>query len=322
MKAAVHDEYGGAEVLRIADLPAPQPGPGDVLVQVRAASINEWDYGLLTGSPLINRSTGLRRPRLRTLGSDIAGTVAAVGAEVTRFLPGDEVMGDLSDSGFGGLAEYACAPESALTHKPGFLTWAQAAAVPQAGGLAMGALRRGRPHRPRNAVLINGAGGGVGTFAIQLAKQLQAEVTAVDRAEKLPALLGLGADHVIDYRLEDFTATGETFDLIIDVVSSRSVLEYRRALRPGGACIVVGGASTHLLESAALGPALRLDRGKRLGLLFYRPNDHRDVARLLELLQQGAVHPVVDRTFPLDQAREAMQYYEAGTFVGKIVVTM
>jgi NADPH:quinone reductase-like Zn-dependent oxidoreductase len=322
MKAAVHEEYGGPEVLRIADLPVPQPGPGEVLVRVRAASINEWDHGLLTGTPGFNRSTGLRRPRMRIIGSDIAGSVEAVGPGVKRFLPGDEVMGDLSNCGFGAFAEYACPPESALAHKPGFLGWEEAAAVPQAGLMAIGAMRKGRPYRPGQRVLINGAGGGVGTFAIQIAKQLQAVVTAVDRGDKLAALHRLGADEVIDYELEDFTRTGEDYDVIVDPVSTRSPLDYRLALAPGGAAVVLGGGTVQLLEAFAVGPLLRLDRGRRLGLHIHRPNEHRDLARLLELLEHGAVHPVIDRSFALDEAPAALQYYESGSFVGKIVLTM
>jgi NADPH:quinone reductase-like Zn-dependent oxidoreductase len=322
MKAAVHDEYGGSEVVRIADLPIPQPGPGEVLVKVRAASINEWDHGVLTGTPIVNRTVGLRRPRQRTIGSDVAGTVEAIGPGVTRFLPGDAVLGDLSDAGFGTFAEYACPPETSLMHKPGFLDWVQAAAVPQAGSMAVGALRKGRPYQPGRRVLMNGAGGSVGTFAVQIAKQLRAEVTAVDRGDKLSALLDLGADHVIDYQFEDFTSTGETYDVIVDVVSSRSPLDYRRALAPGGAAVIVGGGTPQLLAAFSLGPLLMLDRGRRIGLLLQRPNTHRDEARLLELLERGAVRPVVDRTFPLDEAAAAMAYYEAGGFVGKIVLTV
>jgi NADPH:quinone reductase-like Zn-dependent oxidoreductase len=322
MKAAVHDEYGGSEVVRIADLPVPQPGPGEVLVKVHAASINEWDHGVLAGRPLMNRSTGLRRPRPRTIGSDVAGTVEAIGPEVTRFLPGDAVMGDLSGCGFGAFAEYACPPETSLLHKPGFLEWEQAAALPQAGLMAIGALRKGRPYQPGRRVLLNGAGGAVGTFAVQIAKQLRAAVTAVDRGDKLSALLDLGADHVIDYQLEDFTAAGETYDVIVDVVASHSPLEYRRALAPGGTAIIVGGGTSQMLSAFTLGPLLTLDGGRRLGLLLHRPNRHRDAARLLELLEQGAVRPILDRRFPLADAAAAMRYYEEGAFVGKIVLTM
>ncbi len=322
MKAAVHDEYGGPEVLRIADIPVPEPGAGEVLVRVRAASVNEWDLGLLTGTPLVNRSAGLRRPRQRTIGSDLAGTVAAIGPGVVRFLPGDEVLADLSASGFGAFADYACAPESALHHKPECLGWAEAASVPQAGTLAIEGLRKGRPYRPGQRVLINGAGGGAGTLAVQIAKHLQAEVTAVDAGGKLPALVGLGADHVIDYALEDFATTGEAYDLIVDMASSRSVLDYRRALRPRGACGIVGGGTPQLLGALALGSLLLLDRGKRLSLVAHRANDHRDMALLLDLLQRGSIQPVVDRTFPLSEARQAMRYYTEGTFVGKIVLTM
>ena len=229
----MQDEYGGLEVLKVAEVPVPHPGPGEVLVRVHAASINEWDQGLMRGTPIVNRTSGLRRPRRRTLGSDIAGVVEAVGGSVTRFRPGDAVFGDLSGCGFGAFAQYACAPESALTAKPGFLTFEQAAAVPQAGGLAVAGLEKGGPLRPGQRLLMNGGGGGVGTFAIQIAKASGVEVTGVDGPGKLDVMRELGADHVIDFTAEDFTRSGEQYDLILDVVCRRSVADYRRALRPG-----------------------------------------------------------------------------------------
>ena len=229
----MQDEYGGLDVLKVAEVPVPQPGPGEVLVKVRAASINEWDQGLMRGTPLVNRTSGLRRPRRRTLGSDIAGVVEAVGGSVTRFRPGDAVFGDLSGCGFGAFAQYACAPESALTAKPGFLTFEQAAAVPQAGGLAMAGLEKGGPLRPGQRVLVNGGGGGVGTFAIQIAKASGVEVTGVDGPGKLDVMRELGADRVIDFTSEDFTRSGEQYDLILDVVCRRSVARLPARAAPG-----------------------------------------------------------------------------------------
>jgi NADPH:quinone reductase-like Zn-dependent oxidoreductase len=320
--ALVQDEYGGLEVLEVAEVPVPRPGPGDVLVRVHAASINEWDQGLMRGTPIVNRMSGLRRPRRRTLGSDIAGVVEAVGGAVTRFRPGDSVFGDLSGCGFGAFAQYARAAEHALTAMPGFLTFEQAAAVPQAGGLAMAGLEKGGPLRPGQRVLMNGGGGGVGTFAIQIAKASGVEVTGVDGPGKLDLMSELGADHVIDFTGEDFTRSGEQYDLILDVVCRRSVAEYRRALRPRGRCGVVGGSTRRLIGAAALGQALRLSEGRRVSLVMYRANQPDVMVRLVRLMGEGSVEPVIDRVFPLDEGRDAMAHYLSGSFAGKIVITM
>jgi NADPH:quinone reductase-like Zn-dependent oxidoreductase len=322
MRALVHDEYGGVEVLRVAEVPIPEPDPDGVLVRVRAASINEWDNGLMHGTPIVNRTGGLRRPALRILGSDMAGVVESVGAAVTRFQPGDEVFGDLSAHGFGTFAEFVRAPESALMAKPGFLSFAQAAAVPQAGGLAMAGLRMGGPLRPGQRFLMNGAGGGVGTFAIQVARATGVDVTAVDGPSKLEAIRRLGADRVVDFTRDDITRMGAQFDLILDVVCHRSVVAYRRALRPGGTCAVVGGSTGRLAAAALLGPALRLAGGRRVGLVMHRANHPGDMARLVGLMGQGSVAPVIDRAFPLDEGVAAMRHYVAGDFVGKIVLEM
>jgi NADPH:quinone reductase-like Zn-dependent oxidoreductase len=318
----VQEDYGGPEVLKVAEVPIPQPGPGEVLVEVRAASINEWDQGLLRGKPIVNRTGGLRRPRRRTLGSDVAGVVRAVDGSVTRFRPGDAVFGDLSGCGFGAFAQYARAAESALTPKPEFLTFEQAAAVPQAGGLALAGLEQGGPLRPGQRVLLNGGGGGVGTFAIQIAKASGIEVTGVDGPGKLDVMLQLGADHVIDFTAQDFTRTGDQYDLILDVVCQRSVADYRRALRPGGTCGVVGGSTRRLLGAAALGQALRLSEGRRVSLVVYRADRPEAMPRLVRLMGQGSVRPFIDRVFPLEEAREALGYYLGGSFAGKIVIRM
>jgi NADPH:quinone reductase-like Zn-dependent oxidoreductase len=322
VKALVQDEYGGLEVLKVAEVPVPRPGPGQVLVKVRAASINEWDQGLMRGSPIVNRTGGLRRPRRRTLGSDVAGVVEAVGGSVTRFRPGDAVFGDLSGCGFGAFAQYACAAESAVTAKPGFLTFEEAASVPQAGGLAVAGLDKGGALRPGQRLLLNGAGGGVGTFAIQIAKAAGVEVTGVDGPGKLDLMRELGADRVVDFTAVDFTGSGEQYDLILDVVCRRSVADYRRALRPGGTCAVVGGSTRRLVGAAAWGQALRLSAGRRVSLVMYRANRPDVMDRLVLLMGQGSVTPVIDRVFPLDEGPEAMRHYLSGAFGGKIVITM
>lgn len=322
MKALVQDEYGGLEVLQVAEVPVPHPGPGEVLVKVHAASVNEWDQGLMRGTPVVNRTSGLRRPRRRTLGSDIAGVVEAVGSSVSRFRPGDAVFGDLSGCGFGAFAQYACAAESALTVKPGFLTFEQAAAIPQAGGLAIAGLDSGGPLHPGQRVLMNGGGGGVGTFAIQIAKASGCEVSGVDGPGKLDVMRELGADRVIDFTGEDFTRSGEQYDLILDVVCRRSVADYRRALRPGGTCGVIGGSTGRLMWAATLGQALRLSGGRRVNLVMYRANRADVMDRLVRLVGEGSVTPVIDRVFPLDEGRDAMAHYLSGSFVGKVVITM
>lgn len=322
MRALVQQEYGGLEVLKIAEVPIPHAGPGEVLVKVHAASINEWDQGLMRGAPIVNRTGGLRRPRRRTLGSDIAGVVEAVGSSVTRFRPGDAVFGDLSGCGFGAFAQHARAAESALTAMPGFLTFEQAAAVPQAGGLALAGLEKDGPLRPGQRILLNGGGGGVGTFAIQIAKASGVEVTGVDGPGKLDVMRELGADHVVDFTGEDFTRRGEEYDLILDVVCRRSVADYRRALRPSGTCRLVGGGIGRLVGAAALGQFLRLSRGRRVNLVIYRANRPDVMDRLVGLMGEGSVTPVIDRVFPLEEGRDAMGYYLSGSFAGKIVLTM
>lgn len=318
----MQDEYGGLEVLTVLEVPVPEPGPDQVLVQVRAASINEWDQGLMRGKPVVNRTGGLRRPRRRTLGSDVAGVVESVGSAVTGVRPGDEVFGDLSQCGFGAFAEYALARERDLTSKPAFVSFEQAAAVPQAGGLAVAGLDTGGPFRAGRRVAINGAGGGVGTFAVQAAKASGWEVTGVDGPGKLSAIRELGADHVIDYQSEDFSRTGHEYDLIIDVVCRRSVADYRRALRPGGRCAVIGGSTGRLVSAAALGQSLRLSHGRRVSLVMYRANRPEVMGQLVSLIGQGSVTPVIDRVFPLADGVAAMAHYLSGAFVGKVVITM
>ena len=250
MKAIVFTEYGSPDGLELKDVPIPEPKDDELLIRVYASSINSWDWEFLTGKPFVNRLMfGLLKPKSgkQILGADIAGTVEAVGKLVTRFEPGDEVFGDLWDS-WGGFAEYACANETSMEPKPAKSTFAEAAAVPQAGVLALQALRKAGQLKPGQKVLINGAGGGVGTFAIQLAKLSGTEVTGVDASHKLNVVRSVGADHVIDYTQEDFTKTGERYDLIIDCRGFRSMFDNRRALRPGGTYAMVGGSMPRVYQ--------------------------------------------------------------------------
>jgi len=319
MKAIVHREYGSPDALCLEEVERPIPGDDEVLVKVHASCINEWDWGRLRGTPFANRTMfGLLRPRRgkRILGCDIAGTVEAVGGKVTRLRPGDEVFGDLSGCGWGGLAEYVCGREDALAPKPAAMSFEQAAAVPQAGLLALQALRKGEVER-RRRVLFNGGGGGVGTFGIQIARHLGAEVTGVDSAAKLELMRSVGADHVVDHAREDFTRNGQTYDLVIDVVAQRSLSDYRRSLSPGGMCVIVGGSTGAILTTVAFGW-----RGDRtVELLVYRPSSA-DLLRMNEFFEAGAYVPVIDRRYCLEEVPEAFRYYGSGAVRGKVVITV
>jgi NADPH:quinone reductase-like Zn-dependent oxidoreductase len=315
MRAVVYDRYGMPDQLRVEAVPVPSPGAKQVLVEVVATSVNLSDWESLTGSPGYARIGGLRRPAHRVLGSDIAGRVAAVGSEVTRFRLGDEVYGD-NIGLMGGFAEYAVAPEGALARKPPELTFVEASTLPQAGAIALqgtAGARRGR------RVLINGAGGGAGALAIQLASLSGAHVTAVDNAGKLDFMRELGADDVVDYRSEDFTRL-EPFDLVLDLVAHRSVFAYHRALARGGRYLCVGGTVRALLRVVTVGAALGLLTGRRLGVLVARegPKYFEPVA---DRCTAGELRIHVDRTFPLDEVPQALAHVGEGRALGKVVVT-
>lgn len=318
MKAIVFRRYGGPEALELMELDRPTPAAGEVLIKVHAVSINDWDLGLVRGSPLVNRlQLGFVGPGRRIVGSDVAGRVEAVGRDVETFGPGDHVYGDLSGR-WGGFAEYVCAPVEALTPKPEAMTFEEAAALPQAGALALqGLLDVGRLRDGEN-VLINGAGGGVGTLGRQIAKVHDAELTGVDRGSKLDKLRALGFDHVVDYAQEDFTRSGRTYDLILDVKTRRSPLDYLRVLNPAGRYVSVGGALPRVAQTWSLGPLITLWTTKNTRVVFLKAN--KDMARVNELFESGSLSPVIDRAFPLHEVREAMRYYAEGDFVGKIVL--
>ena len=320
MKAVVFARYGTPDVLELRELAPPTPGDGEVLVRVRAASVNDWDWALLHGTPFLNRlSSGLRRPKRQILGSDIAGQVEAVGPNAKRFRPGDEVFGDLSGR-WGGFAEYVCAPEEALALKPAGLTFAEAAAVPQAAMLAVQGLRDKGRLREGQTLLVNGAGGGVGTFAVQIAKLYNAETTGVDSPEKLDLLRSLGYDHVLDYTRQDFTALERRYDLILDVKTNRSAFAYLRALYPRGAYVTVGGSTGRLLQVALVGLALPPLSKKRLRVVALKPN--KDLGYMTELIEAGSVRPVIDSLYPLNDLAAAMKRFGESKHRGKIVITM
>jgi NADPH:quinone reductase-like Zn-dependent oxidoreductase len=322
MKALVYREYGTPDVLHLEDVPTPEFRAGEVLVRVHASSVNDYDYHLLTGRPVINRIGGVRRPKHMVLGSDVAGVVEAVGAGVTRHQPGDRVFGDMSPFGFGAFAEFACAPEAAFARMPAALSFEQAAAVPQAGSLAMAGLRQRLPIEPGQAILVNGAGGGVGTFAMQIAKTYKADVTGVDSARKLAAVQAAGADHLVDYRDVDFTRTGRRYDLIIDVASHRSLAEYRRCLEPGGVCSLIGGSIPRLLMVLALGGVLSAGRNSDVRVPHWKPNDPAETAALTTMLENGTVAPIIDSVVPLDGVPDAFRRFGAQEHTGKIAITL
>ncbi len=317
MRAVVYDRYGYPDVLRVEDVPVPSPGAGQVRVKVAATSVNLSDWECLRGSPAYARMGGLRRPARRTLGSDIAGVVDEVGGEVTRFRSGDEVYGD-NLSLMGGFAEYALAPESALARKPAQLTFAEASTVPQAGAIALQGTAKAMPGR---RVLINGAGGGSGSFAIQLAKARGAHVTGVDNAAKLDFMRSVGADEVIDYRERDFTRTAQGYDLILDLVAHRSVFAYRRALSPGGTYRCVGGSVRALLRVVTAGSLAGRLTGRSIGLLLVKEGPAH-FEPLAALCVAGDVRIHIDRTFALDEAPAALAQVGNGRALGKVVVTV
>jgi NADPH:quinone reductase-like Zn-dependent oxidoreductase len=321
MKAVVMKRYGTPDVLELTDVAKPTPKANEALVRVHAASVNDWDWGLLQGTPFVNRMvSGLFTPKVQIIGGDIAGRVEAVGGDVKAFQPGDEVYGDLCMSGFGAFAEYACAPEACLAHKPTRMTFEQAAAIPQAGMLAVqGLIDVGRIQSGQK-VLLNGAGGGVGTFALQMAKLYDVEVTVVDKPGKLDMLRAMGADHVIDYLKEDFTKSGKCYDLILDVKTNRSPFAYARALNPNGTYVTVGGETWRLLQALVMGPLTSRIYGKHVRIVTLKPN--KDLAYINELFEAGKLIPVIDGPYQLAEVPEAIRHFGTGDHKGKIVVTL
>lgn len=321
MKAIVYVKYGTPDVLELKEVEKPFPIDGEVLVKVHAASINSWDWDRLTGKPYLFRLiSGISKPKFKILGCDISGTVVETGSGTSKFKPGDMVFGDISEGSWGGFAEYVCARENALTLKPEYISHEIAAAVPQAGLLAFQGLNDKRKISPGEKVLINGAGGGVGTMAVQLAKMYGAEVTAVDKKEKLDMLRSLGSDHVIDYVHENFTKNGQRYDMILDMVAHHKILDYRRALNAGGHYIMVGGTISTILQVAILGPLISKMGNKNIGILAHSPN--KGIELLLELIETGKLIPVLDRCYQLDETREAMGCLGEGKAMGKLVITI
>jgi NADPH:quinone reductase-like Zn-dependent oxidoreductase len=322
MKAIVCTKYGTPDVLQLKEVEKPIPKDNEVLVKVYAASVNAEDLEYLRGTWAV-RLIGPLRPRYEILGFDMAGRVEAVGRNVEQFKLGDEIFVDLYLYGFGAFAEYVCAPEKALVLKPASLTFEEAAAVPSRAIIALQCLRDKRQIQPGQKVLINGAGGGIGTFAVQIAKSLGAEVTGVDHTRKLDMLRSIGADHVIDYTQEDFTKNGQRYDLILDVAAHHSIFDYRRALSPKGIYLIVGGSRATAFQALFLGPLISMIGSKKMGGAWMIKNSKKeDLVLIKELLEAGKVVPVVDRRYPLSEAAEAFRYFKEGHPPGKIVITV
>ena len=321
MKAIVYERYGSPDVLELKEVEKPVPKDNEILIKVYAASVNDWDWGLLRGKPFVNRLLfGLLKPKIKILGVDIAGQVEAVGRNVKKFQPGDEVFGDISGCGWGGFAEYVCALENALSLKPASITFEEAAAVPQAAVLALQGLRDKRQIQPGQRILINGAGGGAGTFAVQIAKSFGAEVTGVDSTSKLDMMRSIGADQVIDYTREDFTKNDQRYDLILDFAAYHSIFDYKRALSPKGIYVMVGGSSARIFQVMFLGPWISMTGSKKMGILAHKPN--KDLAFMKELFEAGKVVPIIDRRYPLNETAEALRYFGEGHARGKVVITV
>lgn len=323
LKAFTRSEYGSPDVLRLEEMPTPTPHSGEVLVEVHAASINMADVDYLMGRPKVARlGTGRKRPRNPGLGLDVAGLVVAVGDQVSGFKPGDEVFGDLTEFGFGAFAEFACAAGAAFAPMPTGLTFEEAAAVPQAAVMAVQGLLKPRSVRPGERVLINGAGGNIGPFAVQIAKHLGGEVTGVDAPEKLDFVRSVGADHVIDYTIDDFTTTPSQYDRVLDIAAHCRVSAYRRVLRPGGVCVMVPGSITGTFRAFVSGPLSSAIGSRKIGALAWKPFKAEDVAFLTGLLENRELRPVIDRAYPFQEIPEALRYQAEGTATGKIVISL
>jgi len=320
MKAVVYENYGSPDVLQFTEVEIPVPRDNEVLVKVHAVSVNDWDWQLLQGIPFINRLiNGLLKPNKKILGSDIAGRIEEVGKNVDKFKPGDEVFGDLSGR-WGGFAEYVCTGENMLEFKSSKMTFEEAAAIPQGGTLAVQGLIDKGQIKNNQKVLINGAGGGVGTLGVQIAILYNVEITGVDNTEKLELMRSLGFDHVIDYTKEDFTKNGQSYDLILDVKTNRSIFKYTGSLKPNGIYVTVGGSTTRLLQALILKPFIKLSIKKNISIVALKQN--KDLKYLTGLFESGKLKPVIDGSFSLDEVKKALKIFAKGEHKGKLVITV
>jgi len=322
MKAIMYKKYGPPDVLEVKEVEKPIPTDNQVLVKIHAASVNFGNLVLLKGEPFLARfAFGLLKPKYPIPGGDMAGTVEAVGKDVTQFQPGDEVFGDLSGSGWGAFAQYVAVPEIALALKPDNLSFEEAAAAPMAGVTALQGLRDKGKIQQGQKVLINGASGGVGTFAVQIAKALGAEVTGVCSTRNVDILQSLGADHVIDYTKEKFTENKDTYDLILGVNGHQPLTDYKRALKPKGIFVHVGGSGSQMFQAMTVGAWISKTSSKKMGTFLQRANQE-DLVCLKELMESGKVKPVIDRQYRLSELPEAFGYFEQGHAQGKVVITV
>lgn len=311
MKAVVYEKHGAPDPLAFCEVEKPVPADNEVLVKIYAASVNAGDYRSMRMGSI---------PKKKIFGSDIAGVVEAVGCNVRKFMPGDEVAGDISECGLGGFAEYVTVPERALAPKSAQISFEQAAALPVAAVTALQALRNIGKLRPGQKVLLCGAGGGVGTFAVQIAQYFGAEVTAVCSAGNVESVRSLGANHVVDYTREDFTKSGKRYDLVVVVNGAQPLSAYKRALTPKGTTVVVGGALSQVIKAMLLGPFLSL-RGRKVRILAAKPNT-KDLEFIAKLVADGNIKPVIDRRYPLSETAKAVRYLSEGHAHGKVIITV
>src|SRR5438445_11495211 len=324
MKAMVYHTYGSPDVLKLEEVQKPVPQDDEVLVQVHATSVNAGDWHLLRAKPFLMRlmGYGLLKPKHTILGSDIAGRVEAVGRNVKQFQSGDEVFGNTAKYGFGGFAEYVSVPENALALKPTNISFEEAAAVPLAAVTALQGLRAKGQIQPGQKVLIYGASGGVGTFAVQIAKSFGAEVTGVCSTRNVDMVRSLGADQVIDYTLEDFTKNGQRYDFIFAVNGYHSIFDYKRALKPKGVYVFIGGSIAAMFQAMLLGPVISMTGRQKMASMGVAKPNQKDLVFMKELLEAGKVVPVIDRRYPLGETAQAIQYLEEGHAKGKVVITV
>jgi NADPH:quinone reductase-like Zn-dependent oxidoreductase len=322
LKAIVSNKYGSPDVLELKEIEKPTPLDNQVLVKVQAASLNFGNLVLLKGEPFLARfAFGLRKPKFAIPGGDIAGYVEATGKNVKQFKPGDEVFGDLSSCGWGGFAEYVSVPEHALAIKPNNITFEEAAATPMASVTALQGLRNKGKIKSGHKVLIQGASGGVGTFAVQIAKAFGAEVTGVCSTRNLDIVSSIGADYVIDYTIDDFTKKGELFDLILGVNGSNGLTSYKRVLKPSGSFVHVGGSESQMYQTLFLGPILSMKGDQKMTNLLQKANQN-DLQYIKTLLEEGKVKPIIDRSYKLSEIRDAFIYFGEGHAKGKVVITI
>jgi NADPH:quinone reductase-like Zn-dependent oxidoreductase len=323
MKAFVCTKYGPPDVLQVKEVEQPTPKDNEVLIKVHASSANAFDWHMMRADPFFLRlmGAGLLKPKIKILGVDVAGRVEAVGRNVKQFGLGDEVYGDTSGCHCGGFAEYACAREKELALKPAGMTFEEAAAVPLAAVTALQGLRDKGQIQPGQKVLINGASGGVGTFAVQIAKSFGAEVTAVCSTRNLDMARSIGADRVIDYTKEDFTKSGQRYDLILVANGYHPIFDYKRALNPKGILVLAGGSMSQFYQALLLGPLISMTGSKKIIFFVAQPNQ-KDLVLMTELCEAGKVKPVIDRRYPLSEVPEAIRYLEEGHARGKVVITV